>query len=206
MIFDFFVRNMFLRLMIPFLFLMTTVDAGPGADFMKGLGDRAIKTLVNADKSEAQIKKDFENLYADSFAEDELLKFFIGESQYMHMSDAQRARFKKLVRQDLSMSYAKRFKEYRGLQFEVDQNETTTQDPVFGSVIQVESKIIHPSKGTIPVIWILTQTPRIVDIKVEGLSMIQTKRKDYQASLNAHKGDIDAFLSALETNVKARSS
>ena len=196
--------KMFVRSLICFFTLFAACHAGPGADFMRGLGDRAIKTLVNANKSDDQIRKDFEQIYADSFAEDELLRFFMGDTQYNAMTSEQQARFKKLVREDLSMSYAKRFKEYRGLTFTVSDKENSVSDPVFGSVINVESTISHPSKPTTTVTWVLTSTPRIVDIKVEGLSMIQTKRKDYQTSLNSNKGDVNGFLDALEKNVNAR--
>lgn len=177
--------------------------AGAGADYMRGVGKRAIDTLVNANKSASSTEKEFQGIFLDSFDEEALLKFFIGQEAYNGMNAEQKKKYKNIVVKRLSKSYANKFKEYKGLTFDVKDNETSSVDPSFGAITKVESTLTAPDKPTVEVTWYLVNSGgyQIVDVYVHAadtkFSMALTNRPQYQSAWNNAQGNVDAFLDAI---------
>jgi phospholipid transport system substrate-binding protein len=41
--------------------------------------------------------------------------------------------------------------------------------------------------------------PRITDVKIEGISMIMTRRSDFNSYIQSHGGKVEALVQELET-------
>lgn len=185
--------------------MSTLAVAGPAADFMRSVGTKAINTLVKTTKSPAQVESDFQKIFVESFDEVAILKFFIGESAYNSMTDAEKSRYKDIVVKRLAKSYANKFKEYQGLTFEVKDGEVTENDPSFGQVTKVESTLAAPGKPTVTVTWSLVNGSdgyQIADVFVHAsdakFSMDLTNRPQYKGAWDKAQGNADTFLNAID--------
>lgn len=189
---------LFLRTLILFFGMATASMAGAGVDFIRGLGAEAIGALVNVKKTASQAEAEFKNICARSFDLDALAKFLLGETAFGKMAPDQQARFKKILLDRLAKSYANRFREYKGLTFNVLDTEKQENDPSFGSVTRVESTLTAPGKPQVKVTWILVQDNRIVDVLVQAdganFSMALTNRPQYQSVWKSCAGDVNLFL------------
>jgi phospholipid transport system substrate-binding protein len=91
--------------------------------------------------------------------------------------------------------YSQRFNEYSGEQFKV--LKTTPQ----GEEAFVNSQIIRPSGGPpVKVDWRLKKEGsgyKIVDVIIEGISMVTTQRDEFSAVIQRNGGQLDGLTKAL---------
>jgi phospholipid transport system substrate-binding protein len=71
----------------------------------------------------------------------------------------------------------------------------------------VDSKLSqkNPSDPPVKLQWEVRDTgqgPRIVDVKVEGVSMVMTRRSDFNSYIQNHGGQLDALIAELEARTK----
>lgn len=167
-------------------------------EFVQKVGDDAIKQLT--DKSipdNERVKRMREMLRAD-FDETAVSKFVLG-TYWRRATPDQRTEFQKLYEIVVAHNYAGLFKKYSGETFQVlnehaldpntmivnaQINQTSGQPP-----IPVEMQVEHSSAD-----W------RITDIKVEGVSMPQTHRKEYASVMN--RSGVNGLLTAMRNKAK----
>lgn len=159
--------------------------------FIKDLGERAIRSLTEGDQ--AQIDATFLQLLDEGFDLDYIARFVMGR-YWKLFNEAQKTEFKTIFRLRLKDTYAKRFREYKGVVFQIKSNH------VEGGKEVVETTIQKPGGVTTPVQWEVVRSGsrhKVRDVVVEGISMSQTMRGDYSAAYQAAGGTAEKFLKSL---------
>lgn len=180
-----------LRLMVLVLGLAFagTNAAGAAADasgFIKDLVDTAIKALANKQMSEEERAKEFRTLLDQDFDMPRISRFVLGH-YWRDACDQERQQFLKLFEEYVVRSYAARFSEYSGETVKIvgsrPESETTTL---------VRSEIVR-TNGAPPakVDWRVHKDDdgyKIVDVDVEGVSMIITQREEFSSVIERQGG------------------
>ncbi len=113
-------------------------------------------------------------------------------------STEQQKDFLSLFEQMNVLIWSKRFNEYNG---ETLQISGTSQD---NDRFIVDSLIQRPGGKSVSVQWAVRQVGgsfKIVDITVEGVSMVITNRSDYASAIQAQGGKIDGMLNVMRQKV-----
>ena len=185
------------------LFLSTMVVQAPlaarGEDagaFVKDLGDKAIQTLTVKDISKAERESRFRKLLREGFDVKRIGKFVLGRYA-RQMSPDMKKEYNSLFEDLIVATYAARFGEYSGQKFEIKRvaQEKGQHDAIVMSEIK-------PADGGPPirVDWQVREekdSPKIVDVRVEGVSMSLTQREEFAAVIRKNGGNVDSLLDAL---------
>ena len=169
-------------------------QVSPAGQFVQGLGDRAILELTDQKISDAERVNRMRALLQQSFDEEAVARFVLGV-YWNRASEAERAEFIKLYETLVSYTYAGLFKKYSGETFQVLRERDIDGDTV------VYSQINQPGGGQpIPVEMLVRPASggfRAVDIKVEGISMPLTHRKEYASVIQRNQGQVGGLLRIL---------
>jgi len=127
-------------------------------------------------------------------------QFALGQ-YWSRITPQQQAQFLKAAESAEARAYSDRFGQYAGQSLQVGR--VTTR----GGKYYVESTINQSGGGQpIKLEWEVKNTPnglRISDIKVEGVSMIQTRRADFTSYVQSHGGDVNALTNELQARATA---
>jgi phospholipid transport system substrate-binding protein len=111
-------------------------------------------------------------------------------------SEAQRVRFLKAAESAEARAYSERFGQYGGQTVTVGK-VTTKPNGVF----IVDSQVTQSNGQPIKLQWEVRdagQGPRITDVKVEGVSMVMTRRSDFNSYIQNNGGSVDPLINELE--------
>jgi phospholipid transport system substrate-binding protein len=111
-------------------------------------------------------------------------------------SEAQRVRFLKAAESAEARAYSERFGQYGGQTLTVGK-VTTRPNGLF----IVDSQLSQTNGQPIKLQWEVRdagQGPRIVDVKVEGVSMVMTRRSDFNSYIQNNGGTVDPLINELE--------
>jgi phospholipid transport system substrate-binding protein len=168
-------------------------------DFVQKVGNEAIRSLTDKSVPDSERVKRMRAFLRDNFNEAAISKFVLG-TYWNRASEEQRAEFQKLYETVVAHNYAGLFKKYSGETFQV-LGQRGDEDAII-----VNAQINQTNGGPpIPVelqvqkdgsVW------RAVDIKVDGVSMPQTHRKEYSSVINRSRNGVDGLLEALRTKAK----
>ena len=111
--------------------------------------------------------------------------------------EAQRTRFLAAAAFAEARAYAERFGQYGGQTVTIGKTITRPN-----GIFLVESQINQSNGGEpIRLEWELRDRGggmRITDVKVEGVSMIMTRRSDFSSYISRNGGDVEALIKELE--------
>jgi phospholipid transport system substrate-binding protein len=175
-------------------------QAASAKDFVQKLGDDAIKQLTDKTIPDNERVKRMRALLHASFDEALVSKFVLGTS-WAKTNDDQRAEFQKLYEIVVAHNYAGLFKRYSGQTFQV-LNERTLD-----ATTTVVNAQINQTDGA-PAIPVELQVDKedsgwkATDIKVDGVSMPQTHRKEYASVINRSRNGVDGLLEAMRAKAK----
>ncbi|AIK96954.1 MlaC/ttg2D family ABC transporter substrate-binding protein [Candidatus Odyssella acanthamoebae] len=172
--------------------LLMMIGAGycDSRSFINELGNRAIQTLTNSNESLDQIETSFVKLLDEGFDIPHIASFVMGRYWKQAIPD-QQDRFMKIFKNRLKKAYASRFREYRGVKFEVGEISQRSGAEFVKSTIQ------KPGGPKTDVEWRVMKD-KIQDVTVDGISMSVTLRDDYNSLLSQKNGNINEFLKVLE--------
>jgi phospholipid transport system substrate-binding protein len=174
-------------------------EENPAADFVQKTVDRVIKLVMaqTGDAREAAIlqvlKTDFDLNY--------MARAALGK----HWNDAtsdQRERFLKVEASAEAHAYAKRFGPYGGQTLTVEHSMPKMRSD---DISIVNSTLTQTDAEPLAIQWDVHnggKGPRIVDVRVEGVSMGVTKRAEYNSFIQAHGGDVEPLIMELEARAK----
>jgi phospholipid transport system substrate-binding protein len=112
----------------------------------------------------------------------------------------QRERFLKAAASAEAHAYAERFGQYGGQTLTVGRVTTRAN----GTSV-VDSKLNQSNGEPIAIQWEVRnegQGPRIVDVKIEGVSMVMTRRSDFNSYIQNHGGKVEPLIDELEARAK----
>jgi phospholipid transport system substrate-binding protein len=162
------------------------------AQFVLGLGDDVIKILKN--EPPKQHKRKLHEVFTRAFDVETMARFAAGT--YWRRADAaQRKEYLKLFGDYVASLYANKFGDYAGQEFKVIGQRASGEND-----ISVESNILQNNKSPVKVEFRVRQTEtgfKIVDVYVEGISLLITKRDEFITVLS--REGMDGLLSRLRS-------
>lgn len=111
-------------------------------------------------------------------------------------SEAQRARFVAAVETAEARAYSERFGQYGGQTLAVGKVMTRAN-----GVSVVDSLLNQANGQPIKLQWEVRDTAggqRITDVKIEGVSMVMTRRSDFNSYIQNHGGTVEPLIAELE--------
>jgi phospholipid transport system substrate-binding protein len=133
------------------------------------------------------------------------LNYMARSSLGVHWNQAsaeQRDRFLRAAASAEAHAYARRFGQYGGQTLTVDRVAPMTRGD---GVWIVNSKLSQADAEPISIQWEVRtggQGLRIVDVRVEGVSMLVTRRAEYNSYIQAHGGKVEPLISELEARAR----
>jgi phospholipid transport system substrate-binding protein len=115
-------------------------------------------------------------------------------------TEDQRQRFLKAAASAEAHAYAERFGQYGGQTLTIGR-----VTPRGAGVSLVDSKLNQSNGQPINIQWEVRdegQGPRITDVKIEGVSMVITRRSDFNSYIQNHGGQIEPLINELEARAK----
>ena len=150
--------------------------------------------LVKSGRSEAQVYSGFESILA-RYADMPAVSASVLGPPWRGASAAQRQRFVAAFQHYLSRRYGKQFREYRDARIDV----TGARDGGKAGVL-VATRVVRPGQDDIAVDWQVSDrsgSPRVVNLVIEGVSMLANERAQVGAILDAQRGSIDGLIAQL---------
>lgn len=175
-------------------------DEGAGK-FIEILGERAVDVLRDkANTTFATREAAFRELLVDGFHMPTISRFVIGR-YWRAANEEQREDYNAVFVDFITRVYAARFDAYNGEVFEVLQvlKEEESGDSI------VRTQILRPGGGS-PIgvdyrVRKIKGAYKVVDVNVEGISMLHTHRVEFASVIN--KKGMDGFLEMLHARVEA---
>ena len=182
--------------------MATPSDAGV---FVKNLGDHAIRVLTVTDITDAERKDRFRSLLREGFDVRRIGRFVLGRyarGVKQESIDEYHGLFEDLI----VATYAARFAEYTGQQFVIKRVAKPKKRG--DSIVMSE---IKPSDGgpSIRVDWQVhakDDSYKIVDVRVEGVSMSVTQREEFTTVIRNNGGKVDALIDILRKKTEGLKS
>jgi len=112
-------------------------------------------------------------------------------------NEAERARFLKAAESAEARAYSERFGQYGGQTLTIGK---VTPRP--NGLFIVDSQLSQTSGQPIKLQWEVRDAgrgPRITDVKVEGVSMVMTRRSDFNSYIQSHGGSVEPLIAELES-------
>jgi phospholipid transport system substrate-binding protein len=179
-------------------FVSHPVLAQTGAtEYVQTLGNRAILELTDKSVSDSERVKRMRALLTESFDVPAVSQFVLG-TYWRQATEEERQEFMKLYSVVVAHTYAGLFKKYSGEKFVVQRER-----PLDDDTIVVYSQILQPAGGDPVAVEITVKKEsadayKAVDIKVEGISMPLTHRKEYASVIQRNQGKVSALLKVLK--------
>ena len=112
----------------------------------------------------------------------------------------QQARFVKATETAEAKAYSERFGQYAGQTLTIGK---TTSRP--NGVFIVDSRLNQSNGQPIKLEWEVRQVAqglRITDVKVEGVSMVMTRRSDFNSYIQTNGGKVQPLIDELEARAR----
>lgn len=168
--------------------------SGESKAFVENMGRECIAAITNQAIPEADRRAKFRELLLAGFDVPAIGRFVLGR-YWRVATDAQKQEFLKLFEAMILKTYADRFRDYAGEQFNVIGSRSEGDDHAM-----VQSRIIRPAGEPINIEWRVLKPKgqlKIVDVIVEGVSMSSTQQEDYASGIQRGGGDLEPFLAEL---------
>lgn len=151
--------------------------------------------IVNSGKSAAQLTGDFERLLA-RYADMPAVSASVLGPPWRGASAGQKQAFVAAFQGYLARKYGAQFDEYRNARIDVKG----ARDGGKAGVL-VTTQVVRPNQSPVAVDWQISDrsgAPKVVNLVIEGVSMLATERAEIGALLEASKGSVDGLIGALQ--------
>jgi phospholipid transport system substrate-binding protein len=179
------------------LFVVPANAAAPSdaAGFINDLLNKALKTLDNKQLSDEERAKTFRELLDRDFDMPRISRFVLGP-YWREASDQEKQQFQKLFEDYVVRSYATRFSEYSG-----EQVKVTGSRPESETSTLVQSQVVRQNGPPAKVDWRVRKDNndfKIVDVDVEGVSMVLTQREEFSSVIQRSGGTVAGLNKELQ--------
>ena len=172
-------------------------DLASGAQrFVRTLAGEAIGTLAGRDVTQAEREQSFRRLLVAHFDVQVIGKWALGR-YWRVATPAEQQEYLALFEDFIVTSYASRFREYTNEQLEIaDVVKSADED----GGLMVHSLIVRDQPKPIRVDWRIATAGgyKIVDVVVEGVSMVQTQRSEFGSVILRNGGKVSGLITELK--------
>lgn len=156
---------------------------GNASRFVGDLGQNAIGTLRSTTGTLAEREAQFRQILRQGFDLAFIGRFAMGR-YWRTATPEQRSDYQRLFAEYVLKTYSNRLGGYAGETFRV-----ISEKPAGKKDIMVLTEISRPSGPPIKASWRVRKPPpgyRIIDVQVEGISMVVTQRQEFAAVIQRH--------------------
>lgn len=171
-------------------------DTEAAAVFIDQLSNDAIGVWTNTELTEDERRVEFNRLLSDGFHLPYIAQLALGR-HYRTATGEQRQAYLDVFPDYIIEVFSERIGEYGDERFEV-----TGTAPAGSRDVYVRSKIIRPGSEDLLADWRVRQIDgklQIIDIKLEGISLVRTQRDDFQEQIAA--SGIDGLIAELHARM-----
>jgi len=171
------------------------------AQFINTLAERAIATLSDRELSVEGRRAKFRDLFREGFAVSGIARFVLGR-YWRKASDVERDEYLKLFEDVIVSTWADRFSQYSGQKFEVNNAHPVPSASDSENVALVESRFLVDPTTPVRIEWRVASRGdlfKIVDVSVEGISMANTQRDEFNSFIRKSGGKVSALLDELRS-------
>lgn len=170
------------------------------ADFVLKMGRDAVIGLTDPDADRNERARRLTVILNERFAGEKIAKWIIGR-HWNKADEDQKERYLKVYTRLMVESYVDRFNDYNGEKLHVLKSSRYDEKDII-----VKTELRRPNgQPMIKLDWRVRDTGgeiRVLDLMVEGVSMVVAQRAEFSASLRRADGDMEAFLQDLEGRVR----
>ena len=194
-----------LFILIPSIYILFVFNLSTGyanefkseEEFVKNFSDKAIFILSNQEISEKDKTDAFTSLVMDSIDLNLISKFVLSKA-WKNASDDQKVKYLSAFKTYFVNSYANRLNQYSGEKVKVISSQEA------GKFVIVESQIVRDGTDTLQINlkWRILNKDndiKIIDLNVEGISLIIAQREEFQSFLANNDNDLDKLIDKLNS-------
>ena len=192
-------------LALAFIVSVPTADADShteaSAQFINTLAERAITTIADSELSVEERRAKFRDLFREGFAVGGIARFVLGR-YWRTASVTERDEYLKLFEDVIVSTWADRFSQYSGQKFEVNGAHPAPSASDSENVALVESRFFVDATTPVRIEWRVASRGdlfKIVDVSVEGISLANTQRDEFNSVIRKGGGEVSALLDELRS-------
>ena len=105
----------------------------------------------------------------------------------------QKAKFVNAFKNYVSIKYGRQFSEFRGTTLEI----VKSRDTLTKAGVLVSTVVIVPGSPSLKVVWQVSDgsgSLKLIDLRVEGISMLSTERQEFRSRLKKFNGSLDKLI------------
>ena len=191
--------NKIFKIIIVFLTLIPLTVWGSNFSneeaFVKKFADEAIMILGNDQIDKDEKNDQFTNLVMSAI-DLNLISQFVLSKTWKSATDDQKERYISAFKTYFINSYANKLDQYSGEKIIVSGSDEA------GKYIIVDSDIIREGTDTLKINlkWRLLNKNgdiKIIDLNIEGISLVIAQREEFQSFLSNNEGDLEALISKI---------
>lgn len=187
---------------LPGAILLLALAAFPAAAddgaraFIRDLAHKAVASLTGRDMPQAERERAFRSLLVAHFDVEQIGKWALGR-YWRIATPAEQKEYQALFQDFIVTTYSQRFREYTNEQLEVTEVVKAMDED--GGLV-VHSHITRDQPKPIRVDWRLSTANgyKVVDIVVEGVSMVQTQRSEFSSVIVRGGNKVQSLLTELK--------
>lgn len=162
---------------------------------VQSLSDQLI-ALLRSGRSEAQLYGEFEKLLA-RYGDIPVVAGSVLGPPWRSATPAQKQAFVAAFQTYLSRKYGKQFRDYQNASISIVRARDAGKNGVL-----VETKVTRPGRDGFTVEWQVSErggAPKVINLIIEGVSMLTNERAEIGAQLEAAGGNLDKLIANLKT-------
>ena len=174
--------------------LPASADPLSPKQFIESLGEETIGAITKADVSNELRLTEFERLFRKGFDVKTISRFVLGR-YWRQATPQQQGEYQALFADFIVHTYANRFRQYSGQTLSVDGERLASKRDTI-----VSSQINAPDGPAVRVDWRVRAQGdghKIVDVIIEGVSMVITQRDEFASVIRRGGGGIETLISEL---------
>ncbi len=169
------------------------LTAQQATSLVQSLSDE-VMAIVNSGRSEAQVLSQFEQIF-NRYADVMVIARSVLGAPWRQATNAQKSAFVTAFRGYAARKYGKQFRQFRGATISVNRASDQGNKGVL-----VQSTVNRPGAAPYAVDWQVSDrsgSGKLINLYIEGISMLSTERSEVQAILSSKRNDIDALIADL---------
>lgn len=105
----------------------------------------------------------------------------------------QKAKFVNAFKNYVSIKYGRQFSEFKGTTLEI----VKSRDTLTKAGVLVSTVVVVPGNTSLKVVWQVSDGSgalKLIDLRVEGISMLSTERQEFRSRLKKFNGSLDKLI------------
>ena len=178
-----------------FLFVQAalSLDSNDAKKFVVDIGNQAIKILKIPVDDKLKRQNELQNLLQEKFDMKLISRVILGGNIVKNASNLQLENFTKAFELHIVKIYSSQLGTYKGQVFTVNKTEIKKNDAFVYTTIE------SPDYPVTNIVWRIRKRdniPKVIDMQVEGVSLLRTKKNDFAMILD--QIGLDGLISKLD--------